>query len=245
MSIFTMPSHSKRNVDEENPYWLSFSDIMSGLLIIFILAALYLMIELKEKMDFIDTSVIELAKANQIRSEILHEIQSELMKKGVQVDVVDNESVLRVPADQLHFRQGKFEIPESKASTVTLIGRYLYQAIVKPERIKYIDTIFIEGHTDSVPAKKLPKGNWGLSALRAIVVWDHWRSNLEYGKGLVLLRNRKGDPIFSVSGYAATRRIDKAEADALALQKNRRIDIRFTMRQPNYKSITDLQHQIQ
>jgi len=245
MSLFSTPSRPPKNIDEENPYWLSFSDIMSGLLIIFILASLYLMIELKDKIDFIDTAVIEMAKASNVRSEILHEVQIELKKEGVQVDVADNESVLRIPSDQLHFRQGQFEIPESKTTTLTLIGKYLYQAIVKPERIKYIDTIFIEGHTDSVPARRLPKGNWGLSALRAIVVWDHWRLNPDYGKQLIELRNKRGDPIFSVSGYSATRRVDKTELDETGLQKNRRIDIRFTMRQPDYKSIADLQKQVQ
>mgnify|MGYP003667330882 FL=1 len=36
-------------VDEENPYWMSFSDLMSGLLVIFILAAVALIIELTQK----------------------------------------------------------------------------------------------------------------------------------------------------------------------------------------------------
>ena len=36
-------------VDEENPYWMSFSDIMSALLVIFILAAVALMVQLMEK----------------------------------------------------------------------------------------------------------------------------------------------------------------------------------------------------
>jgi len=242
MSLFARHSHSQRNVDEDNPYWLSFSDIMSGLLVVFILASLYLMLELQEKKDLIDESVIELAKANQVRSEILHEIKEELKQEGVQVDVVDNESVLRIPSDQLHFVSGKSDIPESKVLIVNMIGNSLYRSIEKEERIKYINTVFIEGHTDSVPAKKIfRKGNWELSSLRAIEVWDHWRLNPEYGQKLTLLRNNEGDPIFSVSGYADARRIDELEVDEIGRQKNRRIDIRFTMRQPDYKSIIDLQ----
>jgi len=245
MSIFTTHSHARRNVDEENPYWLSFSDIMSGLLIIFILASLYLMLELQGKKDLIDESVIELMEANKVRSEILHEIKEELKKKGVQVDVVDNKTVLRIPSKQLHFDSNQYKVSESTIANVNLIGSLLYLSINKPERIKYIDTIFIEGHTDSVPAKRFLKENWGLSSMRAIEVWDRWRSNPEYGQQLDSLRNKKGDPIFSVSGYADTRRVDKIEADKISLQKNRRIDIRFTMRQPDYKSILDLQKKAQ
>jgi len=245
MSMFIKHANSRRSVDEDNPYWLSFSDIMSGLLIIFILASLYLMLELQEKKDLIDESVIELMKANQVRSEILYEIKEELTKKGVKVDVVDNETVLRIPSKQLHFDSNQYKVSKSTIENVNLIGKLLYRSINKPGRIKYIDTIFIEGHTDSIPAKKFLKENWGLSSMRAIEVWDRWRLNSEYGQQLDSLRNKKGDPVFSVSGYADTRRVDKVESDEISLQKNRRIDIRFTMKQPDYKSIIDLQKKAQ
>ena len=42
-----------QSVDEENPYWMSFSDIMSALLVIFILASVILMLkslELEEQL---------------------------------------------------------------------------------------------------------------------------------------------------------------------------------------------------
>lgn len=35
-------------VDEENPYWMSFSDIMSALLVIFILASVILILQLMD-----------------------------------------------------------------------------------------------------------------------------------------------------------------------------------------------------
>ncbi len=39
-------SSSNAPVDEENPYWMSFSDIMSALLVIFILASVILILRL-------------------------------------------------------------------------------------------------------------------------------------------------------------------------------------------------------
>ena len=39
-------STNRGSVDEENPYWISFSDIMSGLLILFILVSMTLSLEL-------------------------------------------------------------------------------------------------------------------------------------------------------------------------------------------------------
>ena len=38
-------SRSQTPVDDENPYWISFSDIMSGLLVIFVLASLALILQ--------------------------------------------------------------------------------------------------------------------------------------------------------------------------------------------------------
>ena len=37
-------SNKSASVDEENPYWMSFSDVMSGLLVIFILASVILIL---------------------------------------------------------------------------------------------------------------------------------------------------------------------------------------------------------
>jgi hypothetical protein len=41
-------SRPAETVDEENPYWMSFSDIMSALLVIFILASVILILKLME-----------------------------------------------------------------------------------------------------------------------------------------------------------------------------------------------------
>ena len=42
------------SVDEENPYWMSFSDMMSALLVIFILAAVILILQLMERQKDFD-----------------------------------------------------------------------------------------------------------------------------------------------------------------------------------------------
>ena len=49
------------SVDEENPYWMSFSDIMSALLVIFILAAVILILQLMEKQKEIDERQVKFA----------------------------------------------------------------------------------------------------------------------------------------------------------------------------------------
>ena len=83
--------------DEENPYWISFSDIMAGLLIIFILASLVLIVELLETREQVDRNIASIIEAEEARGAILREIQDELEKRNILVEISDNESVLRIP----------------------------------------------------------------------------------------------------------------------------------------------------
>jgi flagellar motor protein MotB len=82
-------------------------------------------------------------------------------------------------------------------------------------------------------------GNWGLSTFRAIAVWKFWNQQLGDAANLATITNHTGKPLFSVSGYAAQRRLVEPEITKADLQKNRRIDIRFTVKSPK---ISDYQN---
>lgn len=233
-------SHST-NVDEENPYWISFSDIMAGLLVIFIMASLALILELiqvqqklKQTQSEVMEAIKEIAKGEQVRRDILYEIKEDLLQKNILVEVSDNDSVLRIPDEQLSFRTNEYTIPSDKSSQkiVAEIGNALHRSIVKKNRFKYLDTVFIEGHTDS---RRSPRhmGNWGLSTFRAISIWNFWNEHLDQKPSLVSLKNHDGTPLFSVSGYAETRPVNLTESTEAELRQNRRIDIRFTVKRPS------------
>jgi len=237
-----LASHTPAKVDEENPYWISFSDLMSALLVIFILAALALIIELTQKTDSIDESIKELQKSEQARQDILNEVKERLAKQNIKVVIADNETVIRIPEGTLSFKSGQDLISDKMLGSVKSIGRILHTAIMKNDRFKYLDTVFVEGHTDSIPikfGKYWTKGNWGLSADRAITVWTLWSEELELTPALNELMNHSGENLFSVSGYAATRRVQLIEETPEQRAKNRRIDIRFTVKRP---SIEDLEN---
>ena len=234
------------SVDEENPYWISFSDIMSGLLVVFILASLTLIVQLMEKKSQVNDAIEDLAKAEQARHDILYEIKKELEKNNITVEVTDNDSVLRVPDDQLTFRSDRYDVPRKGDSykRARLIGEVLYKSVVKDNRQKYLDTVFIEGHTDSQRSRAFKQmGNWGLSTFRAISVWQFWNKELGENTNLASIQNHEGLPLFSVSGYAAQRRVVEQEIERIDFQKNRRIDIRFTVKRPklsDYQGIIEI-----
>lgn len=234
-------SHSQSvNVDEENPYWISFSDIMSGLLVIFIMASLALILELiqvqeklKQTQVEVTEAIKEIAKAEQVRRDILYEIKEDLLQKNILVEVSDNDSVLRIPDEQLSFRTNEYTIPPEKSSQMIAmeIGNALNNSITKEGRFKYLDTVFVEGHTDSRPSPR-HLGNWGLSTFRAISIWNFWNEELDDKQALASLKNHDGKPLFSVSGYAQTRPVNLTESSEEELKQNRRIDIRFTVKRP-------------
>ncbi|MCZ6804788.1 MAG: OmpA family protein [Proteobacteria bacterium] len=245
--MFDQTSKVKIRVDDENPYWISFSDIMAGLLVIFILATLLLFMQLtqqqerlKQVEEEIHETVSDIEKANRVRSELLGDVKEALEEQGIEVEISDNDSVLTIPSRTLSFESDHADIPPHQEAIVEKIGITLLNEITKSGRDKYIDTIFVEGHTDSRPSGYKKVGNWLLSADRAISVWRYWGDQKTTMK-LWELKNFRNQLMFSVSGYAETRRVEKEEKTDELHKKNRRIDLRFTMKQPKeceYAEIT-------
>lgn len=199
--MFARKKRKKEILNEENPFVLSFSDLMAGLLAIFILALIVTMLELQKRkedllleQDKIKITLVELVGSLQeiqtIQSNIasaldgvshrersltamLEGIQKNLRDRGVAVIVAENGSVLRIPEKGLSFALGKYDIPSSSEPNAMAIGQALSQALEQESNRRMLDTVFIEGHTDAVPNSR-EMGNWGLSTYRAISLWNYW-----------------------------------------------------------------------
>lgn len=299
-----------KNGEEENPFLLSFSDLMASLLAIFILALVVMMIQLhlqKQKLEKDQVSVSDLeAKYKKLieinmalektlenerkrvqevlqgllkslknikiaQSEIaaalegvgqrekslegmLKSIQKDLKKQGIEVLVAENGTVLRIPESALSFDSGKDIIPDRYKNSADLIGATLLKALNNNENRKLLDTVFIEGHTDSVPNKE-PMGNWGLSTRRAISLWLHWTDDPGRFTKLKILKTTVREegsierPLISTSGYADTRPADLAKAGVahpieVGNPADRRIDIRFTLASSEKKDLGKLKGQL-
>ena len=225
--------HNQGSVDEENPYWISFSDIMSGLLVLFILVSLTLILELIAKREEVDQKIEQIEKIEKVREQVLREIEAELKAKDIPVEISDNDSVIRVPDRLLKFDSGSSEIPAGSENIVYEIGDTIRRTIIKQDRFKIFDTIFVEGHTDNKPFRSsYIKGNWGLSTNRSIEIWNYWEAQLIEEPKLSSLLNHLDEPLFSVSGFGETRPIQVPQDTAKQREKNRRIDIRFTVKRP-------------
>ena len=265
------PTDSKKVGEEENPFLLSFSDLMASLLAIFILALVVMMIQLHNDRQKVQISIIKLKESlteiqqaqNAVASALegvglrekslrgmLEEIQHDLKDQGVEVMVSD--TGLHIQEKGLSFELNRFEIQDRYKPAADLIGAALLRALRDESNRKILDTVFIEGHTDSVPNRK-EMGNWGLSTYRAISLWLYWTETPgTYAelKSLKSLAQEKERPLISISGYADTRplswEMEKAKiVSEIGNPADRRIDIRFTLASQEKKDLSELQEPFQ
>ncbi len=244
--------------DAENPFLLSFSDLMAGMLAIYILVLIFTLVELEKRKDELRVSKQELIESlegiqriqngivtalsgvvqrEQALALILKEIKDDLKERGIEVVIAENSTVIRIPEQQLQFALGKYNIPSKCTDAANAIGEVLLNSLNRDDNRSLLDTVFIEGHTDSVPNIR-EMGNWGLSTYRAISLWKFWTvspGKLAELKDLHTLPpdpSQPSKPIISVSGYADTRSThhiltgEKVKKDR---PEDRRIDIRFTL----------------
>ena len=275
--MFRQRKITKKAGEGENPFLLTFSDFMASLLAIFILVLIVTLIELEKKKDAlkraeneIQVTMIELVEslediqkvqdsiANSLQgasqrehalTNMLEDIQKDLKGHGITIMLAENGTVLRIPEQQLQFALGKYDIPPAHTGPARAIGQALLQALSKAENRRLLDTVFVEGHTDSVPNSR-EMGNWGLSTYRAISLWNFWTDSTENLSALKSLRTLPSDPItpakplISVSGYADTRSTHGLlEGQDLKNERSedRRIDIRFTLVSSEKQSLEGLQ----
>ena len=267
--MFNRTTTISKPEEGENPFLLSFSDLMAGLLAVFIVVLIFTLVQLEMRKEELRVSKVELIASlkdiqrvqdkiytslqgvslrEQALTELLLGIQSDLKRQGIEVIIAENFKVLRITENELQFGLGQYEIPKAYIPSVKEIGRVLLDAL-KPKKIRaLLDTVFIEGHTDSVPNMQ-KMGNWGLSTYRAISLWKFWMntdklSELKTLQNIPQEQGQASKPLISVSGYADTRstygRIDGQEIKKDRLE-DRRIDIRFTIASREKKSLLGLQ----
>ncbi|RKO66650.1 OmpA/MotB family protein [Desulfofundulus salinus] len=210
---------SYRREGEENPFLISISDLMAGLLTIFMLALAYYVLSFGQQ-------TAKLTENEDKRAEILEILRKELQNAGITVRV--DEGVLHLPEGIL-FDVGEAEIKEEGWRAIKVLAPVLSDVLQRPEYAGTVETVFIEGHTDNAPIStpRYPS-NWELSTQRAINTWNAMQKVCpELGN----LTNKSGQPLFSCSGYADTRPI--ASNDTVEGRRaNRRIDLRLTMTPP-------------
>lgn len=202
-------------------FTISISDLMSGLLAIFILVLSYFILNFSQ-------ATAQLTQNDVTRAELLRFMQTELEREGITVTVDEQHGILRISEGVL-FDVGLADVKPQGQVVIQKLSSVLGTALESEQFKGRVETIFIEGHTDNVPiVTEIFPSNWELSTKRAI---NTWLTMSSANPKLTTLLNDKNEIIFSVSGYADTRPIAQNSTEQ-GRRDNRRIDIRFSMTPP-------------
>jgi chemotaxis protein MotB len=246
--------------DEGAGYLISVADMMSGLLLIFIITLVAFILNFQDavqkqkKVTETQKEIVrKITNAEQIRSTLLITIKTRLEQNNIIVEIDTEHGVLRLTEQAVLFESGAESLDDDNKNNLKIIGQVLSELVpcysatpptgdMCEEYKSYkgkVDSIFIEGHTDNVPINSWRmEDNWVLSAKRAITAYRELVPNTI----LADIQNISGQPVFSVSGYGEGRPVEGHSYSVPTSDPvNRRIDMRFIMTPP---TLTEIQRQL-
>jgi flagellar motor protein MotB len=254
------PRLVRHPVDEEDSYFISMTDLMVGLLFIFIIMLMVFALQYREAErknreaeQVIKKTTERLVDADRVRDEILEHLQKYLSEHGLKAEIVKNQGVLRL-GERILFDSGSPDTTNDKA--VDILAQALatvlpcYTAISSspppadcPPKRAVIDSIFIEGHTDIDVLTPRPgmRDNLDLSAIRAA---NTFRRLVTKRPDLLDFKNTREFAILSVSGYGEYRPAAPGEPTQENKAKNRRIDLRILMTTPRAEDAARFEREI-
>lgn len=175
----------KRNGKSTENNWISFSDIMTGLMVIFMFIAISYIVEVQKKQKERDIIFEEFkATKEQLYAELKNEFKDDF--KDWQVELDKDLSIKFANPDVL-FDLGQTKLqPQFQVILDKFMPRYT-KILLQPKYRDRIAEVRIEGHTDTVPAPRYDPdpyiANVILSQLRSAQVMKYFR-NMEYFKEL-------------------------------------------------------------
>lgn len=212
--------------DGEQSYLASASDLMIGLLFVFIIMVAFLALQKKAE-------AIASSGDRDPRGSVTQAIGDEIKSTLSTVKIDPASGVITLP-EELLFDLGSSVLKDTATERLKETSQKLADVLtcfVANQRANAscaknpygheIETIFIEGHTDSRPMNK-EGGNTKLSLDRAISV----SNALVEDSPLAAYKNAQGQPIFSYSAYGEKRPLIKNDPTD---GKNRRVDLRIVL----------------
>lgn len=232
--------------ERRESYYVSITDMLIGLLFLFILMLMYFALQLR-------VATQDLVTAEDSRDELLEKVTTYMREHAVRAEADFSAGVLRLP-DEILFEKGR-DAPKADGEAALQVLAdalalhlpcYAFGQAERPESCANsrhnLEAIFIEGHTDSDPIAPSVRirDNWDLSAARASTTF---RLLTRYQPKLLTFTNRppgevSSEQLLSVAGYADGRPVDRGTGE-LAKSRNRRIDIRFIMAAPRIAGTVD------
>ena len=237
--------------DESESYFVTMSDIFSGILFIFLIIIVFFILQQVQKPSVENEKYRDYAELHKAR--LLEKLKDELIRDGVRVQINIEQDILTLPEGVL-FDTGESALDSKSKKVIEALSRAFSKVLKcsvfseqKRPMLEYIDcrrdnpdkvfleSIFIEGHTDNQPIKGELKGSPGinsnlrLSARRATETFSYLLLTNQLLSGFYSPVDKR---IFAVSAYGETRPLNDNETEK-GRSGNRRIDVRLIMYVPS------------
>lgn len=136
----------KRSKEDSSGYWASFGDLMSGILIVFILLFIYKLFDYQESMRQKEELIQELSST---RLQIIAMLKEEFEKENIDITIDPKTGAIRL-SEGILFDFGKSDLkPDGEEFLEEFIPVYLKILLEDPEIKNHVSQIIIEGHTDN------------------------------------------------------------------------------------------------
>lgn len=203
--------------EQSESVFASVTDLMVGVLFVFLLLLTYFALDLQAASDAIEQTAEK-------RADVVSELATRLERQSIPVLADPRAGIVRLP-DSLLFEKGSAELTPGGKAALGQIGSNL--ASLLADFPGQVDTVLVEGHTDAdalAPGARYAD-NYELSAARAIATR---RALLEQEPALA---GSADQSLVGVAGYGPDRPIafGGTEADK---RQNRRIDLRIVVTVP-------------
>lgn len=235
-----MSKRHRRRDEEETSYWLSYSDMMAALLLIFVLIISFTLMQSKRQYESRQDELEKQQKTIEEQEKLLADQQKELDRiVGIRSDLVRDlrdefsDSSTNIKIDEktgaITFDAGVlFDVSDSdlKPDGMEFIDRFLprYCSVLLNDKYReYVSEIIIEGHTDTNGTYIY---NLELSQQRAFSVAKYClaEDNGVIGKDQVnLLRT-----VLTANGKSYSNPIYKADG-SVDMDASRRVEIKFRL----------------
>jgi chemotaxis protein MotB len=255
-------SHIDPHSEEEENYFISMTDMMVGVLFVFIILLMVFAANFRQQTETsedqikllkqaaevarrvaedvsdlrkrVTAEITVLNQSDEVRTRLLQEIRDELREQGLNVTIDPESGVVRLGENAINFDLGSADLTSDAARRVDILASVLATVLPRYATRDTGQTARIE--TVFIEGHTDPAGldenNWRLSTARAV---NTFRRLTASNSTLRALRNDQDTEILSVAGYAATRQIEGVPNDS-----QRRIDLRFVMSTDSMERLKDV-----
>jgi len=194
--------------------------------------------DIERKLNNLKEKIKKLLNKNRNnRTELLTQLKQRLAIRNINVEIVPEEGVMRITKERL-FDTARAEVKDKEL--IRSVTKELLTLLIDDKYREAINTIYIEGHTDSDRLNRKRGGiswtNKELSAQRAINTFSLMK-NYAISKKFDF-----EDKLFSYSGYADSRPINGTTNKNIEEKaRNRRIQFFFALNPPQVKAVEELE----